>query len=786
MNILDKKFYGQGTEKILSAFIVLISLGILSLPLYVDGTTFYAYVFPRMLLFLALVEAATFVWLLRFLLYSSTRLHWRHPIIVTFLLYLGILFVSAIFSIDSSRSFWSTPEWMMGVVAFFHFGVWFIILVNIREQRHWIILFSWSLFISTIIGLYGIAQFYELPFTLADPVRDGRIISTIGNPIYLAVYSGIHLVISALLFVSMKNIFARIILSSIAGLQLFVIALSGSRGVVFSLMLAGAITILVKIFLIKHFVARLVTISCLFLFLGSAAFGIAYLSSPAGVAVASRQLPPSIYRLLVNPFADEARLSLISIGLQGFLSRPILGWGPDSYTYVFSAFVSPYQYGNDTIAEIDQGVYSTTKRGDTFIAQWYDRAHNQIIEVLATTGVMGELAFISFWISIFFILFVCLRRGRIDQESVDQKSATILLFGFLFYLFQSLASFDTPAAYSIFMILLAYVVVMTQRDRDLEAAKPMIINLRRLTDKRIFVIGVLVPLVIFSIYFVTVRPYMNSKLVEQAFQLLSHDPSQAKALLRRATENPSPFNRALRYYIGYRLASIVSESTLTQSEKSALSTFAIRQLELNDVFFSRDLRNALLLSSLYRSGYVEDEGLKRKSEKLFSRMASFYPKNRYVWHERTLTALHNADVRAALQYAKKLVDLDQSRGASHFLLARVYAASGEFDQLFIELTKAKALLHPIYLEGSFFVELAKKIPSRYLAETSNFTRDGISYFPNNFEFRLTDMILLIRSGEILQARKEYVWLMEHLPERYREVQSSLKEEGLSLSDVESP
>ena len=49
----------------------------------------------------------------------------------------------------------------------------------------------------------------------------------------------------------------------------------------------------------------------------------------------------------------------------------------------------------------------------------YDRTHNQFLEVLATTGIVGSVAFLGIWIAIGMTLVRAYRAGRISGAAVS-------------------------------------------------------------------------------------------------------------------------------------------------------------------------------------------------------------------------------------------------------------------------------------------------------------------------------------------------------------------------------
>jgi tetratricopeptide (TPR) repeat protein len=102
--------------------------------------------------------------------------------------------------------------------------------------------------------------------------------------------------------------------------------------------------------------------------------------------------------------------------VEGFKDRPVLGYGMENYNLVWSAHFDPRIYRIDT--------------------DIYDRAHNQYLETLATTGLVGTAAFLAIWLAIGVTLGMAYRAGRLSAPALAVLSglqvayATYLSFWF--------------------------------------------------------------------------------------------------------------------------------------------------------------------------------------------------------------------------------------------------------------------------------------------------------------------------------------------------------------------
>ncbi len=92
----------------------------------------------------------------------------------------------------------------------------------------------------------------------------------------------------------------------------------------------------------------------------------------------------SLATLDVKKFVDtegSSRLQIWTMAVQGIKERPILGWGQESFNYLFYKYYSPAMYTQEP---------------------WFDRAHNVLLDWLVAGGILGLITYLSLF---FFTLF---------------------------------------------------------------------------------------------------------------------------------------------------------------------------------------------------------------------------------------------------------------------------------------------------------------------------------------------------------------------------------------------
>ena len=104
----------------------------------------------------------------------------------------------------------------------------------------------------------------------------------------------------------------------------------------------------------------------------------------------------------------QSRLAAWEAGLEGLAARPVLGWGPENFGAAFGRFASGY------------GAF----------AEPHDQAHGKLVEVAATTGVPGLLAWLALWAAAILVLWRA-ARGMAGHDRAFAVFAGAALFGAL-------------------------------------------------------------------------------------------------------------------------------------------------------------------------------------------------------------------------------------------------------------------------------------------------------------------------------------------------------------------
>jgi O-antigen ligase/Flp pilus assembly protein TadD len=124
----------------------------------------------------------------------------------------------------------------------------------------------------------------------------------------------------------------------------------------------------------------------------------------------------------------QARAYVWPMAIKGFTENPVLGWGQESFIYVFQKYYVPEMFNQEP---------------------WFDRAHNVFLDWLVAGGILGFLAYLSLFVSAVYLLW--------KSEAFSVRGKAVLLGLLAAYAFQNLFIFDNIVSYLLFASLLALI-----------------------------------------------------------------------------------------------------------------------------------------------------------------------------------------------------------------------------------------------------------------------------------------------------------------------------------------
>jgi len=119
------------------------------------------------------------------------------------------------------------------------------------------------------------------------------------------------------------------------------------------------------------------------------------------------------------------------IAVSAWQDRPVFGWGPESYAFVFDKY-----FKAEYLKYIPPGIF-------------FDRPHNKVLEVMATSGSVGILGYFGLFFAIFYALARNYKKNPVGN--------LIFMSLFVSYFVQNLFIFDTIGSYFIFFLVVGFI-----------------------------------------------------------------------------------------------------------------------------------------------------------------------------------------------------------------------------------------------------------------------------------------------------------------------------------------
>jgi len=342
---------------------------------------------------LALVMVAA--WIVRAIERGKVREEGSFPFwpLLGLVAFFGLVNVLAtVASVDSRSSLWGSYDRRQGLYALLSYAVIFLLIVSSLRRREQVERLITAILLTSLpVSLYAIVQHYGWdPMRWTMPVTE-RVMSTLANPIFVAAYLIMvipltmeRLVRSVAAWRRGKNLPSLVLLGCylcLLGAQAMGIYFTQSRGPVVGLAV-GLFLFFLLWAVIRGRKEWLLAISGLGV--GLAIFFVV-LNLPNTPLKAIKQWP-YLGRFGTLLQVDPER-AMIWQGVMAMNAaspeRALLGYGPEAQGVVFYQYYPPELY----------------PRTGGAVA---DRAHNQIFDTLATTGLLGLAAYLLLWGGLFY------------------------------------------------------------------------------------------------------------------------------------------------------------------------------------------------------------------------------------------------------------------------------------------------------------------------------------------------------------------------------------------------
>ncbi len=546
----------------------------------------------------------------------------RNPVIIALAIFILSAVVSVIFAPSSYRGFFGEVDRGEGLYTLLSLFVIFLAAFLIFDRRHWQRYFQLGLLVGAFVIVHVLFRYLGLeflPVTLGTTRQPG---SFLGNPAFVASFIILLLAYAAFVYQDSRGFWKYFsLITGIVGI--IVLGLLGVRGALVGVA-AGIIVFAIGWSIrakkpLFRWVPIVIIVALLLL-------GVLARLTPGslwdGVPVFDR-----VSDFTFQSPSVQSRLISWGISWEAFKERPIFGWGPDNYSIAYNKHYNP-RYA----------VYSE---------EFFDRAHNKILDVLTMQGIGRLLSYLALFFAFFYILLKTKELGRVW-----------LLLGSVVvaYFVQNLFTFDHISSYLLFFAVLFFSAYLYSKEKPLvrETSLPP-------QGNSFFVQGIATILVVFSGY---------SLVVWNLIPLV-----QAK---NRTTTPYNFFQKELRIQLA--------------------------NAELLEEVVSRepyDLRLKIRLAEIYNQAGGGKSALKRSIE-LIEDAEQLSPRRQAIRGVKALLLSGAGKHEEAIKLARETVVFEPRAPKSHYYLGMVLAiSSGDKEEAVKELGFALNYARELAAQGDF-------------------------------------------------------------------------------------
>ena len=633
------------------------------LTLYVANDYFFPYITGKNFDFRIIVELVFFAWIVLALADAKYRPKFSW-LIFAFGIFLIVMFFANLLGKHPASSFWSNFERMDGYITLVHVFLYVLVLGSVlNTKKLWGYYLHTTLVVAFIVALYGLAQFAGV----VEGVEKTRIESYLGNAAYLAIYMLFHIFIVFWLFVESKVNLHRVIYGLLAFMFIFTLVETGTRGTVLGLAVGISVMVAyIALFGAKYKEFRRVAIGAFaFLLIGAGVFVL-------GKDSAFIQNNPNLARIANINLEDDLKVrgTIWGMAWEGVQDRPVLGWGQSNFNYIFNEKYKPFLYDQE---------------------QWFDRAHDIIMDWLVAGGFLGLIAYLSIFVSCLYYLFIVPLIKK-DDETFTVLERAVLLGILAGYFTHNLVVFDNIISYIFFAVILA--LIHSRVGRIVPAVEKIKVDKSLINQFVAPVAGVMAIVLIYNVNI----PSMNaaSDIIE-SYQ--SKDPSARLEAFERALSRDSFAHQEITEQLAQQAMSMVQNPQVPEEIRTKFITRS--EEELNRLVKEKpgDARVHVFFGSFYRSIGNLDEAAKQMQ---IARDLS--PQKQSIIAQQGAIAYSQGNIELARDYFKEAFLLDERNLEAREYYAAMLFSNGE-GELAKELATDESVINRFAL-NDFLVNMA--------------------------------------------------------------------------------
>ncbi len=623
-----------------NALLKLIKFGIgfiLFIPLYVGGSFYFPFIFPKIWLFQLATEIIFFFYVL--LSVSDARFRPKFNwVLKTVILLTLIIVITSFTGIDIFRSFWGNTERMSGVITWFHFVAFAIILSGVlKTEKEWQKFFGIAVIVSILEFFYALAQYFTASWVWLPSSQSG----TIGNADLLGSYAIFSAFFALYLWQSSPPDSLRD--SKRAGklrwfwataffLNIGTLYVASSRGAIIGFISGVAIYALFDIWQRKA-IRKIWAITVISLLLVYGAFW----SMRQTDFVKNNVQLTRLTNISLESDTIRQRFTEWGIAWDAFKARPIFGWGPNNYLYLHNAFLNPKVY---ELRETN-----------------FDRAHNAYLDYASMSGILGLLGYLFLIAVLFWVFFP----PKADPPLAEKNKYFVFASLIIAYAVQSFFVFDSPASYIALFLTIGF--AMRVENQQLTTDNKQLTTNNFTAQKAAVVWFLLLPFMIYVFWQVSVKPASVNLAFTRAFTGLNNGaikPEKAfqnyKESLKYETLGTTEFRNQYTQWLQGALDKFPPEIKLSVVD------FGVNELE-KEVKDHPLVFSYLNLGQLYyfKANGISNADLKpllyQKAMEAYNRAIELSPKRLEVYYSYLQLAMTIKDYSRGIEIIKKTTEI---------------------------------------------------------------------------------------------------------------------------------
>ena len=689
-------------------------------PLLISKNFFFPFVCPKTIFFRILVDIIFSAYIILALFNHKYRPK-INSLFIVIALFLLVLVISSVLGVNFERSFWSTFERMTGLLTFFHLFGFYIVLTSVFKKREdWEKILGVSIVVGIILSLY---------ILLADTAstRGG---GTIGNTSFMAAYLLFDIFFAFVLLLSKRDFF-RVFAGASLFIMLPVLFASTCRAGI-AAFFGGIFLLMIGYFVFsKKKILRRFALAIILILIISC--GILVIVQPDFLTEKIQ-----VFLTLMNP-----RLVVWEMSLQGWLERPLLGWGPENFNIVFNQNFNPCMFLSECGGEI-----------------WFDRAHNIVFDSLVTSGLIGFLSYLSiFGVSIFLLL-------RKILKTEDRKEIFVLLIMavlLIVYFVQNLFVFDMISTYMMWFLCLAYISFLTKKDEQEQGAR----SARKEINPFWGAIGLV--LMLFVLWFGNIGPAKSANNTVK--MVAARNIEDTTKYFEKAISFPMEKYESREHFC-QRIAQLRADKN--QDKMALLTAFNIAEKEMKDGCERNflDFRSHLFLGKLYNNFFylTSDAAKLNLAEQTLNKALKLSPTNQQGYWYLAETKLAQGKSQEARELLQKAIDLEPRVMDSHWYLMSAYRVGGDYEKAMEKIKELESMGYdwrkdfPKLREG---IKVYKALG--YDQELIDLYKRALEFQGSNLEF-ITGLFQSYKNTGNMEEANRIINMLENISNKTPEIQ----------------